>query len=146
PREQRRRAIVVIGTPGHHNGAITGVQWLADHQDSALKNTVLIINCEHTAATQNYLLRPKIRPANIATAMWWYVGGGPRLAAIAVKAYDTFGVATFAQPETSAAGEIGPIYKLAPSIQLIQSDMFFHSDAETPETVPPAGLEATTRA
>jgi hypothetical protein len=24
--------------------------------------------------------------------------------------------------------------------------VFFHSDAETPETVPPAGLEATTRA
>jgi hypothetical protein len=146
PKERRRRTIVVIGTPGHHNSAITGVQWLADHKDTALKKTALIINCEHTAATQNYLLGPNVRPANTATAMWWYVGGGSRLAAIAVNAYDTFGVATFAQPETAAAGEIGPIYKLAPSVQLIQSDMFFHSDAETPDTVPSAGLEATTRA
>ena len=146
PKERRRRAIVVIGTPGHHNSANIGVQWLADHKDTALKHTALIINCEHTAATQNYLLGPTIRPANTATAMWWYVGGGPRLAAAAVKAFDTFGVATFAQPETSAAGEIGPSHRLAPALQLIQSEMFFHSDAETPDTVPPAGLEATTRA
>ena len=146
PLEKRRRTLTIVGTPGHHNGAILGPQWIADHRETQLAKTALIINCEHTASVQTYLLGPVIRKANTAQAFWWYVGGSSRLERIAVQAYDRFGVATFDRPETSAAGEIGPIYRIAPSIQLIQSDVFFHSDAETAETVPPAGLEASTRA
>lgn len=33
----------------------------------------------------------------------WYVGGSPRLEQIVVKAYDTFGVATYAEPEPAAS-------------------------------------------
>jgi hypothetical protein len=146
PREKRRRTMTIVGTPGHHNGASVGTQWIAEHRDPVLARTALIINCEHTASVQTYLLGPKIRRSNTAEAFWWYVGGSPKLEQLVVSAYDRFGVATFDRPETSAGGEIGPIYKLAPSIQLIQSDIFFHSDAETTDTVPSAGLEASTRA
>jgi hypothetical protein len=146
PRQKRRRTLTIVGTPGHHNGAILGPQWIADHKDTQLAKTALIINCEHTASVQTYLLGPVIRKANTAEAFWWYVGGSTKLAHIAVQAYERFGVATFERPEARAAGEIGPIFALAPSIQLIQSDVFFHSDAETADTVPPAGLAATTRA
>jgi hypothetical protein len=76
----------------------------------------------------------------------WYVGGSPRLEQIVVKAYDAFGVATYAEPEPSAGGEMGPYYQLAPSLQLIEGNLYWHSDRETAEVVPPTGLAASTRA
>jgi hypothetical protein len=41
---------------------------------------------------------------------------------------------------------MGEIYQFAPSVQLIEANMFYHSDHETLETVPAAGLEQSTRA
>lgn len=76
----------------------------------------------------------------------WYVGGSPRLEQIVVQAYDAFGVATYAEPEPTAGGEMGPYYKLAPSLQLIEGNLYWHSDHETAEFVPPTGLAASTRA
>jgi hypothetical protein len=74
------------------------------------------------------------------------VGGSPQLKQIAVKAYDAFGVATYAEPEPMAGGEMGPYYQLAPSLQLIEGNLYWHSDRETAEVVPPTGLAASTRA
>jgi hypothetical protein len=147
PRANRRRTMTIVFTPGHHHGGGNqGGEWLAQNARAMLAKTALIINCEHTASTQAYLLGPHIRKANMPSAFWWYVGGSPMLENIVLDAYRRFGIATFDRPETSAAGEMRPIYQMAPSIQLIQSNVFFHSDAETPDVVPPVGLEATARA
>jgi len=147
PREKRRRALTIVFTPGHHHGGgDLGADSLAQNSAAMLAKTALIINCEHTASTQAYLLGPHIRKANMPTAFWWYVGGSPILEKIAIDAYQRFGIATFDRPETSPGGEMFPIHKMAPSLQLIQSNVFFHSDAETPDVVPRVGLEATARA
>jgi hypothetical protein len=45
-----------------------------------------------------------------------------------------------------AGGEIGPYYLLAPSLQLIEGNLYWHSDRETADVVPPTGLAASTRA
>jgi hypothetical protein len=74
------------------------------------------------------------------------VGGSPRLGQIAAKAYDAFGVATHVEPEPSGGGEMRPFYQLAPSLQLIEANLYWHSDHETAEVVPPTGLAASTRA
>ena len=74
------------------------------------------------------------------------VGGSAKLEQIAVKAYDMFGVATYGEPEPTAGGEIGPYYQLAPSLQLIEGNLYWHSDRETADVVPPTGLAASTRA
>ena len=42
--------------------------------------------------------------------------------------------------------ELGRIYQFVPSIQLIDAVMYYHTDAQADETVPPTGLEAVTRA
>jgi peptidase M28-like protein len=145
PREQRRRTIHFLGTSGHHdNSGMTG-HWLADHKEMFAK-TALIINCEHTSAEQLVYRGGVIRRTNTTVPLRWYVGGSPRLAQIAVKAYDTFGVATYAEPEPSAGGEMGPFYQLAPSLQLIEGNLYWHSDRETAEVVPSTGLAASTRA
>jgi len=107
PTEQRRRTIYFLGTSGHHdNRGMTG-HWLADHKEMFTK-TALIINCEHTSAEQLVYRGGLIRRTNTTVPLRWYVGGSPRLEQIVVKAYDTFGVATYAEPEPSAGGEMAP--------------------------------------
>lgn len=145
PKEQRRRTIYFLGTSGHHdNSGMTG-HWLAAHKEVFAK-TALIINCEHTSAEQLVYRSGVIRRTNTTVPLRWYVGGSPRLEQIAVKAYDTFGVATYAEPEAAAGGEMGPYYRLAPSLQLIEGNLYWHSDHESADVVPPTGLAATTRA
>jgi hypothetical protein len=145
PAEQRRRTIYFLGTSGHHdNRGMTG-HWLADHKEMFTK-TALIINCEHTSAEQLVYRGGVIRRTNTTVPLRWYVGGSPRLEQIVVKAYDTFGVATYAEPEPSAGGEMAPYYQLAPSLQLIEGNLYWHSDGETADVVPPTGLAAATRA
>jgi hypothetical protein len=41
---------------------------------------------------------------------------------------------------------MGPYYQLAPSLQLIEGNLYWHSDRESAEFVPPTGLAASTRA
>ena len=145
PKEQRRRTIYFLGTSGHHdNTGMTG-HWLADHKEMFTK-TALIINCEHTSAEQLVYRGGLIRRTNTTVPLRWYVGGSPTLEQIVVKAYDTFGVATYAEPEPSAGGEMAPYYQLAPSLQLIEGNLYWHSDRETADVVPPTGLAAATRA
>jgi hypothetical protein len=48
--------------------------------------------------------------------------------------------------DPTATGEMGAIFKLTPSLQLIRSPENKHTDADIPEYVPAAGLEAVGRA
>ena len=41
---------------------------------------------------------------------------------------------------------MGPYYQLAPSLQLIEGNLYWHSDRESAEFVPASGLAASTRA
>lgn len=145
PKEQRRRTIYFLGTSGHHdNSGMTG-HWLAAHKE-LFARTALIINCEHTSAEQLVYRGGSIRRSNTTVPLRWYVGGSPKLEQIAVRAYDMFGVATYAEPEPAAGGEMAPYYQLAPSLQLIEGNLYWHSDRETADYVPPTGLAASTRA
>jgi hypothetical protein len=145
PKEQRRRSIIFLGSSGHHDGAALSGRWLTEHKEFFAK-TALLINCEHTAAEQLVLANGVIRKTNTSTALTWYVGGSPTLGQIAVKAFDAFGVATYAVPERTAAGEMGRYQTLAPSMQVIDTGLYWHSDHETPEIIPPTALAAITRA
>jgi hypothetical protein len=40
---------------------------------------------------------------------------------------------------------MAPYYQLAPSLQLIEGNLYWPSDRETAEVVPPTGLAASTR-
>jgi hypothetical protein len=145
PKERRGRTIIFAGTSGHHDGAALSGKWFTDHKEFFAK-TALLINCEHTAAEQLVLSNGVIRKTNTSTAQTWYVGGSKKLADIVVNAYQNFGVATFDVPERSAAGEMGRYQNHAPSIQVIDTGLYWHSDHETPEIIPPTALAAITRA
>ena len=159
PQSQRRRTMVFIGLDGHHNtgpGSAVGGVWLNDPANKAklFAKTALSINCEHPSTIQTYV-RPRylagdvIHWSNMYTAQQWYAGGPsrPELTAIAVKAFREFGVPLLTEPNPRPpAGDLGRLYRFTPGVATSEFFHYFHTDRETPETVPWTGLQATTRA
>lgn len=149
PASQRRRTIVFVGTSGHHNSGTNSAAWLAANQATVFKDAALLINCEHTAAAAVELLGEQIRVVAGEAGFLWYGGGNqrPKLQEVAYKAFRQFGVPIYAEPENGTpGGEASRLYQFVPTVQASNYNMFFHSDAETPETVPAPGLAASARA
>jgi len=146
PQAQRRRTIVFLGTTGHHDSTAESGTWLAQHKDVFAK-TALIINCEHTAANQLIASNNnRIVKAKVEAPMSWYIGGSSKLEQIVTDAYRMFEVKLLDNRAGGAAGEIGRIQNLAPSVQLIDTGLYWHSDKETSDIIPESGLAAVTRA
>jgi hypothetical protein len=149
PQAQRRRTMVFIGLDGHHNtgpGSAVGGVWLNDpaNKPRLFAKTALSINCEHPSTIQTYV-RPRylagdvVRWSNIYTAQQWYAGGPsrPELTAIAVKAFKQFGVPLLTDPDPRPpAGDLGRLYRFTPGVATSEFFHYFHTDRETPETVP----------
>ena len=157
PRAERRRTIVFIGLDGHHNtgeGSGVGRQWLVEHRNELFAKTALVINCEHPSTVQTsvrprYMSGENIVWTNTYTGQQWYAGGPsrPELQAIAVDAFREFGVSMYLEPNPRPpAGDLGRLYRFVPGVATSEFYHYFHTDKETPETVPWTGLEASTRA
>jgi len=145
PKDARQRTIVFLGTTGHHNSTAESGAWLAQHPETFAKTAVLL-NCEHTGAVATS--HTATRAANDAAVSTWFAGGD-RLADIAAKALDAFGVPTYPDSAATPAGEIGRYFHLAPSIQVMTAaggGFVWHSDGETAETISATGIAAVTRA
>jgi peptidase M28-like protein len=159
PQAQRRRTMVFIGLDGHHNtgpGSAVGGVWLNDPANKAklFAKTALSINCEHPSTIQTYV-RPRyiagdvLRWSNMYTAQQWYAGGPsrPELTTIAVKAFKAHGVPLLTEPNSRPpAGDLGRLYRFTPGVATSEFFHYFHTDQESPDTVPWTGLQATTRA
>jgi hypothetical protein len=159
PQTERRRTMVFIGLDGHHNtgpGSAVGGVWLNDPANKAklFVKTALSINCEHPSTIQTYA-RPRyltgdiLHWSNMYTAQQWYAGGPsrPELTAIAVKAFKEFGVPLLTEPDQRPpAGDLGRLYRFTPGVATSEFFHYFHTDRESPDTVPWTGLQASTRA
>ncbi|MEZ5286429.1 MAG: M28 family peptidase [Vicinamibacterales bacterium] len=147
PAAERRRTLRFVTTSGHHAGSM-GTAWLHANRDSALRGTVLAINCEHVSVTQAYFDRnaPVLRRSDNIDARRWWVHGSRRLANLALESWRMFGVTLYDTMENNASGDMRAMDRDVPSIQLIESAVYYHSDHDTPEVVPAAGLEAVARA
>ena len=56
-------------------------------------------------------------------------------------------MSTYAEPEQAPPpGDLGRFFRFVPGVDAGDFNMYFHTDQETPETVPWTGLEASTRA
>ncbi len=155
PQAQRRRTIVFIGLDGHHNlpSGNVGRQWLTENKAKLFAKTALMINDEHpsTIMTQT---RPRYYPgdetawANTYMPLQWYAGGkSPELQQIAWNAFKKFGVPLELDPSpTPPASDMMYFYRFLPGVDASEYHTYFHTDWETPETVPWTGLEASTRA
>jgi hypothetical protein len=156
PQAKRRRTIVFIGLDGHHNGPDGGVgrRWIAENKARLFAKTAMLINDEHpsTITTQS---RPRYYPGdelawgNTYMPMQWYAGGNdrPELGKIVWNAFKEFGVPLEIDPSpTPPASDASYLYRFTPAVDASEYHNYFHTDWETPETVPWTGLEASTRA
>ena len=145
PRSQRRRTVEVIGTPGHHNRADTGHVWLWENRDWVLRRVVLLMNAEHGAHALVDHWGTALHPTNSLGPFSWGVNGSAELLEIANCSFDEFGVPRWAQMG-GPGGEFNRISNLVPSVNLLHTGVLYHSNAETDEAIPAAGLAATARA
>jgi hypothetical protein len=159
PQAQRRRTIVFVGLDGHHNsgpGAGVGRRWMWENRQTLFPKTALMINAEHPSTVQT-TVRPRYYQSSDNTIVWantympqqWYAGGPSRrkLETIAVNAFRQFGASMYLDPNPRPpAGDLGAFFRGVPGVATSEFYHYFHTDAETPETVPWTGLEASTRA
>lgn len=158
PRAERRRTLVFVGLDGHHNsgaGAGVGRRWMWDNRKTLFPKTALMINAEHPSTLQT-TVRPtyhqggdEIVWSNTYMPQQWYAGGPSRrkLETVAVNAFRAFGASMYLDPNPRPpAGDLGAFFRGVPGVATSEFYHYFHSDQETPDTVPWTGLEATTRA
>ena len=157
PQAQRKRTMIFIALDGHHNsgeGSAVGNKWLADNRQKLFAKTALAINNEHPSTVQTQS-RPRYYNAN--EIVWgdtymplqWYAGGPsrPELEKIAVSAFKQFGATIDLYPSpTPPASDMSSFYRFLPGLDFSEYHSYFHTDSETPQTVPWTGLEAVTRA
>jgi hypothetical protein len=147
PQSERRRTLKFVTTSGHHVGS-HGTVWMHDNRDTFLANTVLAINAEHVSVVQTYYDRraPVLRNSDNIDARRWWVNWSGTLANIALDAWKRFGVTIYDDMENNASGDMSPMDRDVPSIQLIESAAYYHTDQDIPEHVPAPGLAAVARA
>jgi hypothetical protein len=144
PPADRRRNVRFLGSAGHHAGP--GTRWLRDNKDTALAKTTLMINLEHVAAMRTKYWGYQLRKTTAVSPMRWWVWGSPKLLDIALGSFARFNVGITADMDPGASGEMGPIARDAPSIQVITSPEVKHTEQDTEEWVPAVGLEQIARA
>jgi hypothetical protein len=148
-RDVRGKAVLIITfltTSGHHAPLPEGgIAWIRDNTDAFFATTALTVNCEHVGQTQTYFIGPNLVGSTAVAARRWYMQGSDELKQIVTKAFRTFGVTTYSRPASGSGGELGELRDRAPGFHVL-SDVFYHTDLDTPAVVPEAGIEATVRA
>jgi hypothetical protein len=74
------------------------------------------------------------------------VYGSDKLAAIALNSFKTFGVTLYHDMEETCCGDSSVIQRDVPNIVIMESPVYYHTDHDSPNIVPEAGLEAAGRA
>jgi len=144
PQAERRRNIRFVGSAGHHGGP--GTRWFHDNKDTALAKTALAINLEHVAAVRTKYWGNTLRMTTAVAPMRWWVWGSKPLMDATIAAFNRFNVGVTADMDPGASGEMGQMARDVPSIQVITSPEIKHTEQDTPEWVPSAGLEEIARA
>jgi hypothetical protein len=146
PRAERQRRMTFLAPVGHHVTNDVSLVWMREQMKEFWPKTALIINCEHVTTTSMYRFDRALVRANSATGHRFWVGGGTRrVPDIFFKAFMEFGVALYEAPQIRPTGDLSPLRELAPGIEVIESNEFYHSDMDV-NTVPAAGLEGIARA
>jgi len=145
PRSQRHYTLTFLDTSGHHSSPDVGAQWVNAYMKDYLANTVLIVNCEHTSATQIYYINDGMMTSNAIDARRWFVSGSDTFKKMVKATFDEFGVQLYTVPEESPGGELSQFVRDAPSFHIIDH-VFYHTSLDTQDWTPGPGQEAVARA
>lgn len=148
--------MILIGLDGHHNGqgGNLGARWLTENKAKFFAKTALMINDGHpsTIATRRGgAITPATKsPGPTRTCRWsgtpaansgpsFRRSRGRRSRNLAFRSNST-------RVRPQPASDLGSFLRYLPSIDSSEYDNYFHTDWETPKTVPWTGLEASTGA
>jgi hypothetical protein len=167
-----RRNILFLATAGHHmaigfqrvskrvdgypGSASPGTEDLLARYPDIVKKIVVALNCEHTAsiatqtggdtsmaATPNFF-RQEINTENARTLA--ISNQSPLLLGFFHEAIDRYGLVVTKSTRHVPYGDAGVLQKVVPTVNLIETLGWYHSTADTPDLIPPEGLERTARA
>ena len=119
--------------------------WLAENRESVLRRAVLLMNAEHSAHALVDHWGAALQATNSLGPFSWRVNGSAELLEIANRAFDAFGIPRWAQTG-GPWGEIRRVSTDAPSVNLMHAGVLLHTNVETDDAIPAAGLAATARA
>jgi hypothetical protein len=142
PKNQRRRTMTFFTTSAHHSpsGNNASIRWIHNNMKQMWSKTALLVNCEHTAQVATFLVGETLYGSNQVSARRWFVGGSNQLKTIVMKDFKDYGMALFSRPEPRPGGELGQVFTDAPSFHIIDQ-IVYHTDMDTLNAVPAAGLE-----
>jgi hypothetical protein len=142
PKAQRRRTMTFFTTSAHHSpwGPNASLRWIHTNMKQMWAKPALLVNCEHTAQVATFLVGDTLYGSNQVSARRWFVGGSDRLKTIVMKNFKDYGMALFSRPEARPGGELGQVFTDAPSFHIIDQ-IVYHTDMDTLNAVPAAGLE-----
>jgi hypothetical protein len=142
PKAQRRRTMTFFTTSAHHSpsGQNASIRWIHNNMKQMWAKTALLVNCEHTAQVATFLVGDTLYGSNQVSARRWFVGGSDQLKNIVMKDFKDYGMALFSRPEARPGGELGQVFTDAPSFHIIDQ-IVYHTDMDTLNAVPAAGLE-----
>lgn len=147
-----QRTLLFMSSGGHHTGNGPAA-FIAAHPD-VMADTVMVINLEHLAqiqVTQAARLDPGT--SGYGSGVWAAqtvenvkrVGAAnttPYVMELLGRASKRYGVTTSYSPSESAPGDLGAYIRAGkPSIQLISSEVYYHSSGDNPSTISEPGLE-----
>jgi hypothetical protein len=149
PAANRRRTLRFVST------AAGGVQQIHNNRSTLLANTVLIINCQNTSVVQHIQYGPpddtkypeqgRLDKTQAVNARSFWIYGSDKLAAIAFDSLKKFGVPLW-DDAMQEGGNLGAISRDVPTFQTLVTPVYFSSDHDRPDVVPPSGLENIGRA
>ena len=142
PKAQRRRTMTFFTTSAHHSpsGPNAGIQWVHTNMKQMWAKTALLVNLEHTAQVATFLVGETLYGSNQVSARRWFIGGSDQLKTLIMKNFKDYGMALYSRPEGRPGGELGAVYTDAPSFHIIDHTVY-HTDMDTLDAVPAAGLE-----
>jgi hypothetical protein len=151
PQSQRRRTMRFVATAGHHADAIEraaggGPGTRSLHEKHDFSKTAWLLNLEHVAVVRTKYWGPHLRLSTAVSPMRWSVFGSERATQIALENFRRFNVGIIGDMDPRAVGEISAIFADAPSIQSITSPEIKHTEQDTADWIPAAGLEQIARA
>src|SRR5262249_6587782 len=117
-----------------------------DQRATVLEKTALIFNIEHTSTMEVYLHGPYLRRSNMVGAKCWALYGSPALEQLLVRAFEAFGVTTYAEAGRQRGRRDGGDPQRRAVVRVSNdASTYYHTTGDTSAVVPMPGLEASAR-
>ncbi len=154
-----RRSLVFVATSGHHvhddKGSYSvGVNNLLASHGDLLKHTVFVYNAEHIGARHTEVQRDLVSGGSVLITtnqvnpfLVSVSNRSPKVIQLLNDSIGRYGIPALTQTNHFPIGDPAPFFFAGiPVVNLISSGTWYHSTADTPETLSPAALERFARA